>query len=174
MSVQAGIWNFDGAPVDPEVLTKISSQTAEYGPDGEEMLIDGNIGMLYRAFHTTSESRLEQQPHIFANGKVITWDGRLDNREELISQLGAPLNARSTDVAIVAAAHDRWGCDCLRHLLGDWALAIWDPNVQELVLARDYIGVRHLFYYAQPKRLVWCNHLAPLALCGDEFSLSHE
>src|SRR5579859_2901889 len=87
MSVQAGIWNFDGRPVDRATLARISSQIAEYGPDGEAMHVDRSVGMLYRPFHTTLESRKEQQPHVFANGRVITWDGRLDNREELISAL---------------------------------------------------------------------------------------
>jgi len=174
MSVQAGIWNFDGAPVDPEVLTKISSQTAEYGPDGEEMLIDGNIGMLYRPFHTTAESCLERQPHVFGSGKVMTWDGRLDNRDELISELGSPLNTESTDIAIVAAVYEKWGCDSFAKLVGDWALALWDPHEQSLILSRDYIGVRHLFYYPQPNSITWCTHLSALALPGKRFTLSEE
>src|SRR5882724_8480750 len=108
MSVHAGIWNFDGKPVDRELLDRISAETAEYGPDGEGLHVDGNIGMLYRPFHTTAESRLEHQPHMFGNGSIITWDGRLDNRDDLISHLGEPLNARSTDVVIMVMAFEQW------------------------------------------------------------------
>ena len=44
----------------------------------------GNLGILYRAFHTTKESSDGSQPHVSPSGAVITWDGRLDNRAELI------------------------------------------------------------------------------------------
>ncbi len=174
MSVQAGIWNFDGEPVERDFLTRISTSIAEYGPDGEKTHFDGPVGMLYRPFHTTVESHVEHQPYVSVSGRVITWDGRLDNRDELIPQLCNDLTADQTDVAIIAAAFDRWSTDCFTKLIGDWALAIWDPQEAELLLARDYLGVRHLFYYPKPKNVFWCSHLAPLALCGDKFTLCDE
>jgi asparagine synthase (glutamine-hydrolysing) len=175
MSVQAGIWNLDGAPIDHEALNKISCQTADYGPDGETIHLDRNIGMLYRPFHTTAESRLEHQPYVFANRKVITWDGRLDNREELISQLGSPLNARSTDVDIVAAGYEYWGCKCFASFVGDWALASWDPAENQLILARDYACMRHLYYHLTEKKAMWCTQLAPILLSAEvPFALSPE
>jgi asparagine synthase (glutamine-hydrolysing) len=173
MSVQAGIWKFDGQPVEPALLDKLGNQAAEFGPDGETIYVDRNIGMLYRPFHTTAESRLERQPHAFGNGKIITWDGRLDNRDELISQIVAPLDTGSTDVAIVAAAFEQWGYDCFAKLVGDWALAVWDANDRKLILARDYIGIRHLFYHPRPKGITWCSHLGPL-LCAGRVTLCDE
>src|SRR5947209_16943324 len=128
MSVQAGIWNYDGAPADRGHLTSISAQLAEYGPDGELICTDSGIGMLYRPFHTTPESRLEVQPYRFAGEKLITWDGRLDNRDDLIVKIGTALNSRSTDIAIVAGAYEKWGQGCFRKLVGDWAAVIWDPK----------------------------------------------
>src|SRR5579864_1749047 len=98
MSVQAGIWNFNGEPVDRTLLKTISSQTSDYGPDGEAFHMDGNVALLYRPFHTTAESRLEHQPYVCPDGQVITLDGRLDNRDELIDQLGLPLTRNSADV----------------------------------------------------------------------------
>jgi len=89
MGVQAGILNFDGSPVNREILARISQSVAAYGPDGETSMFDGPVGMLCRAFHTTPESRLEHQPFVSASGKTLTWDGRLDNRDELIAQLSA-------------------------------------------------------------------------------------
>jgi asparagine synthase (glutamine-hydrolysing) len=174
VSVQAGIWNLDGEPVSREFLTTISRCLADYGPDGETMSFDGPVGVLYRPLHTTLESRVERQPHFSASGKIITWDGRLDNRNDLISQLWNELADDRTDVAVAAAAFDRWGTDCFVRLVGDWAISIWDRREKELVIARDYIGIRHLFYYPGPKRILWCNHLAPLALCGEQFTISDE
>jgi asparagine synthase (glutamine-hydrolysing) len=171
MSVQVGVWNLDREPVEREFLARIGKSIAEYGPDGEFPYISGSLGMLYRPFHTTSESRLERQPYRSAKGSVVTWDGRLDNRDELMAKLGGDLGPDHTDVGIVAAAFDRWDTDCFSKLIGEWALSVWNPTERRLILVRDYIGIRHLFYYPGPNRVLWCNHLAPIALSGDSFSL---
>jgi asparagine synthase (glutamine-hydrolysing) len=174
MSVQAGIWNFDGQPIDRDLLSKIGSATSRYAPDGESLHVDGNLAMLYRPFHTTPESRLETQPHMSRHGLVITWDGRLDNRDELISDLRHYMVDERTDVSIVAAAFERWGTDCFQKIRGDWALSIWNSSDRELLLARDYVGTRQLYYHRRSRGIAWCNHLAPLALCGPSFGLSSE
>jgi asparagine synthase (glutamine-hydrolysing) len=174
MSVQAGIWNFDQTPIQSPVLESISRLTAEYGPDGESKHVERSIGMLFRSFHTTSESRQEVQPYRSGAGLVFTWDGRLDNGDEISRLLGVSPGSTRTDVAIVAAAFDRMGTRCFPLLRGDWALAIWNSQEQELVLARDYIGVKPLFYYCNGSRILWCSHLAPLALCGPRFRLCDE
>ncbi len=171
MSAQAGIWNFDGKPVDEAFLDKLASAIEQYGPDGGNTYINGSTAMTYRAFHTTLESRLERQPYVTARGNVITWDGRLDNRDELIPQLWEELKANQSDVAIVAAALDSWGTDCFRRILGDWAVSVWNPRQRELILARDYMGVRTLFYYPQSKKVIWCTCLASLAAFGGPFTL---
>src|SRR5216684_3418640 len=147
MSVQVGVWNLNGEPVDREFLAKVGESVAGYGTDGEFPYIIGSLGMLYRPFHTTLGSRLERQPYRSAKGSVVTWDGRLDNRDELMAQLRSELGPDHTDVAVVAAAFDRWDTDCFSKLIGEWALCVWDPRKKRLILARDYIGIRQLFYY---------------------------
>ena len=87
MSVQAGIWNFDGRPVDRKLLENLSDSLRQQGPDGESRYVDGSVALLYRPFHTTAESRREKQPYISRRGFILTWDGRLDNREVLIAEL---------------------------------------------------------------------------------------
>lgn len=87
MSVQFGRWNLDGKPVDSRYLEKVATALAPYRPDGGSSYNNTNISILYYAFHTTKESRLEAQPHTSPSGTVITWDGRLDNRTELVSAL---------------------------------------------------------------------------------------
>jgi hypothetical protein len=62
MSVQAGVWNFDGRPVDRRVLGKVAAETVRYGPDGEQIYISDSIGILYRPLYTTPESCFERQP----------------------------------------------------------------------------------------------------------------
>ncbi len=135
MSVQAGIWNFDGRPVDRKLLENLSGSLRQQGPDGESRYVDGSVALLYRPFHTTAESRREKQPYVSRGGFVLTWDGRLDNREVLIADLRSDLDASPTDLAIVTAAFDRWDTDCFRRIVGDWAVSIWKPEQRELLLA---------------------------------------
>jgi len=174
MSVQAGIWKHDGKPVESEEMVFISRNTVEYGPDGETLDIDGNIGLLYRPFHTTAESRLETQPYEFVPGKKIIWDGRLDNRSELLVELGHQFKGENTDVAIVASAFERWGASSFEKLVGDWALTIWDASAKELILARDYIGIRGLFYRRKANAVLWCSQLAPIVLHSAPCHLNDE
>ena len=116
MSVQAGIWNFDGRPVDRKLLESLSESLRQQGPDGQSCYMNGSVALLYRPFHTTAESRREKQPYVSQRGFVLTWDGRLDNREVLVAELRSDLESRPTDVAIFSAAFDRWNTDCFRRI----------------------------------------------------------
>jgi asparagine synthase (glutamine-hydrolysing) len=164
MSVQFGKCNFDGKPVDPHDLDEARPVLAPYGPDGEGHICQDNFGILYRAFHTTSESRRENQPHVAQSGVVITWDGRLDNRKDLIERLRGEVSPDSTDIEIVAAAYERWGTGAFRDLIGDWAFSAWNPKDQSLILAKDFVGTRHLYYSVEAHRATWCTILDPLVL----------
>ncbi len=175
MSAQFGRWNLDGMPVNRDYFEKAKAAIAAYGPDDEGLYAKQNIAIVYRAFHTTKESRRESQPYTSASGVVITWDGRLDNRAELIGTVGELLTANSTDLEIVATAYDTWGTDCFSMLIGDWALSIWNPSKHTLVLAKDPIGTRHLYYASYGDQVTWSTILDPLVLlAGKTFQLDEE
>ena len=175
MSVQFGRWNFEGQPPAPDYIEKVSATLAPYGPDSNESYSKGGVRILYRAFHTTQESRREKQPHSSPSGAVITWDGRLDNRAELISELRASLTVDSADVAIVAMAFEKWGANCFAKLIGDWALSMWNSGNRSLILAKDPIGTRHLYYSFDNHQITWSTILDPLVrLAGKTFALNEE
>ena len=175
MSVQFGRWNFEGQPPAPDYIDKVSAALAPYGPDSNESYSKGGVRILYRAFHTTKESRREKQPHISSSGAVITWDGRLDDRAELISELSDSLTNGSTDVAIVAMAFEKWGTNCFAKLTGEWAFSIWNPGNRSLILAKDPIGTRHLYYSFDNNQVTWSTILDPLVrLAGKTFALNEE
>jgi len=175
MSVQFGIWNFEGQQPTPDYIEKVSATLAPYGPDSNEAYSKSGVQILYRGFYTTKESHRETQPHVSGSGSVITWDGRLDNRAELISELREPLACVSTDVAIVAAAYDRWGALCFSRFIGDWALSVWNAAQRFLILAKDPIGTRHLFYSLDNNQVTWSTVLDPLVrLAGKTFALNEE
>ena len=80
MSTLGGILNFDGKPVDEQMLITMSNALASNGPDSGGQFVNDAIGMVYRAFCTNKASRHEQQPLVSDDGEVLVWDGRLDNR----------------------------------------------------------------------------------------------
>jgi asparagine synthase (glutamine-hydrolysing) len=175
MSVQFGIWNQDGRPFDHHHVERAETLLAPYGPDGWRCHRQPDIAISYHAFHTTQESRREIQPYVTGSGSIITWDGRLDNRQELIAQCNDGLNPSATDVEIVAAAYQKWGTGSFAKLIGDWALSVCSPSHRLLILAKDPIGTRHLYYTFEKDRVSWSSILDPLVLlAGKTFELDEE
>ena len=175
MSAQFGRINFDGKPVDPKELDRVRPVLAPFGTDGEGYVCGDNFAILFRAFHTTEESRREEQPLSTNSGVVITWDGRLDNRDELLTQLNSSTLREAGDVEIVSAAYKRWGTDALAKLIGDWAVSILDVGRKILILAKDFMGLRPLFYYADQQQVIWSTIIDPLlAFAGHQLALNEE
>lgn len=104
----------------------------------------------------------EPAPFRSSSGRLISFDGRIDNRDDLVIQLHGDLRARS-DAALAVAAFDRWGIDGLGRIVGEWSAAIWDAPLRTLHLARDYMGVRPLYYAAGARRVMWSSNLGELA-----------
>jgi asparagine synthase (glutamine-hydrolysing) len=169
MSAQAGIWNSNGRPIDKTLTERMHHLLKPLGPDEAFEHIRDATALFYRPFHTTPESRLEKQPYVSSKGFVLTWDGRLDNRDELRTVLGNNAEGSETDVAIVAAAFDRWGTECFRRIVGDWAVAIWDPRKRDLVLAVDFLAIRHIFYRVTFQQTSWATDLTPLVLLSEDY-----
>ncbi len=159
MSAIGGIFNLDRSPVDEAKLIAQGIELDARGPDGGRLCKAGPVGMVHRAFHTNRESRLENQPLVSSRGHILCWNGRLDNRQELIAILRPSLEGNSTDVTIVMAAYMKWGLDFLQYITGDFAMSLWDNSEKMLLLARDPIGSRTLFYYHNDKRIIWSTEL---------------
>ena len=174
MSAIGGLINFGGGPIDDEVLTQLAQGLEPFGPDGGSNLRIDSAGMVYRAFHTNLESRSEHQP-LVQYGCALAWDGRLDNREELIRLLCDELRADRSDSALVMAAYKKWGAAFLERIIGDFALSLWDSRSQTLFLARDPVGARLLFYQVHGEKILWSSRLeALLALPGATFTVNDE
>jgi asparagine synthetase B (glutamine-hydrolysing) len=109
MSVQFGSWNFGYRPVEEMDLSPVRALLAPYGPDGRGSYHSEGVDIVYYALHETEESQREEQPCRTATKRVLTWDGRLDNRMDLLRELSEAFPASTPDVAVVAAAYNRWG-----------------------------------------------------------------
>ena len=127
MSVQYGSWSFANRNIAPNMFANVRASLVKYEFEGVSEYREGDIQVLYLPFCTTPESGLEKQPILSRSGRVVLWDGRLDNRQELIRSLGSELRGDATDVAIAAAALELWDIGALPRLIGDWAHSVWNP-----------------------------------------------
>jgi asparagine synthase (glutamine-hydrolysing) len=148
MSGIVGLWNLDGAPVESDLFARLSATLAHRGPDGEGRCFRGPVALGCQLLRVTPESLNETQPLLDAAGAVAVFDGRLDDRDELLAALGpsAGVGPASPDPALVLAAYRAFGDRFAERLNGDFALALYDPARQRLLLARDAVGVRPLYY----------------------------
>lgn len=130
MGGMLGVWNRDGRPVDPALLARLHATLA----------------------HRREVACLTIPSRDAAPAFAAAFDGRLDNRDELIGALGIVpgVDAAAADSTLVLAAYRAWGEDFAARLTGDFAVAIADPVNQVLLLARDALGVRPLYYAAAP------------------------
>ena len=87
MSVQFGIWNFEGQPPARDYIEKVNATLAPYGPDTNESYSKGGVEILYRAFHTTKESHAKRNRMFPRPAPSLPGTGDSDNRAELISEL---------------------------------------------------------------------------------------
>lgn len=149
MSGIAGIVNFDGAPVNTEAIRAMLDAQAYRGPDKRGVWTDGSVGLGHDLLRTVPEAEHETQPFSLDQMVWITADGRLDNRDDLIRALRhkspEPLEG-VPDCYLMLLAYQQWGEDFAVHLIGDFALAIWDGRSQKLLCAVDALAVRSLYY----------------------------
>lgn len=150
MSGIVGIYRADRRAVDPSLLARMSRALAHRGPDGEGRWVSGPIGLGHRLLYTTPESLNEKQPVTDERGECwLVWDGRVDNREELIAALRAEGRAPrdQTDPGLVLDSYRQWGTDCLARIIGEFAFALWDGRTSNLFCGRDRLGLKP-FHYA--------------------------
>ena len=145
MSGFVGVWHPDGRPVQAGVVERMSRALAHRGPDGERIVTRGEWGVAHRHCWVTPEEVGERQPLEGPGGRLLVWDGRVDNRDTLRPRLGLPSGA--SDATYALAAYDAWGDAAAQRLEGDFAFALYDPRRSSWLLARDAIGMRPLYYH---------------------------
>ena len=177
MSVLAGLYYFDGRPIAEREAAAIRRGTGS-------SVFDSGVLLSHAASDGRRRDSNESQP-IFHQGAAVIFDGRLDNREDLLIRFGSrsrtvavPNEAtephapwpvagsasgfRDSDAMLALAAYQKSGAAGLVHLIGDWSLVIWDAARRALVLASDFAGVRPLYYCVQQERAVCATSLQAL------------
>ena len=150
MSGIVGIYDRSGAPVDRALLQALAHFLSYRGPDARDTWSNGAIGLGHTLLRTTRESLNERQPANLDGQLWITADARIDCREELEKKLAAEghgaAGRAATDSDLILRAYQAWGAECVQHLRGDFAFAIWDARKKLLFCARDHFGVKPFYY----------------------------
>lgn len=170
MSGIVGIFDRNGAPVDRSLLHALTHFLSFCGPDAREVWSNGPIGFGHALLRTTRESLGERQP-VSVDGKLwITADARIDCRNELEAKLvhaGQKIQKRATDPDLILHAYAAWGEDCVQHLRGDFAFAIWDGYRKTLFAARDHFGIKPFYYTETGGQFLFSNVLNCVRLHAD-------
>jgi asparagine synthase (glutamine-hydrolysing) len=175
MSGIVGIVNFDGAPIDRALLSRMTASLDFRGPDARHLWIadpppesihgsgsDPCAGFGHTLLRTSYEAEHEQQPSTFDGHTWIVADCRVDAREELLAKLrtqGRDASLHRPDVELILHAWHVWGEMCVDHLLGDFAFAIWDAPRHRLFCARDHLGVKPFYYAYIDSTIIFSNTL---------------
>ncbi len=145
-----GIYHFgSGRPVDPDALDAMTRSIAHRGPDDEGVQVFGSLGLGFRRLSILDLSPAGHQPMSDPERRVwVVFNGEIYNFPELRRELEATgVKFRSTcDTEVIVQGYLRWGADVLRRCNGMFGLAIWDVSNRKLMLARDAMGIKPLYY----------------------------
>ena len=160
-----GVFNFGtGEPADPVALKRATDAMAHRGPDDEGFHLDGPLGLGNRRL-SIIDLPGGHQPIANEDESVwITFNGEIYNYQELRPDLLARGHTFRTnsDTETILHLYEEYDLSCLDHLRGMFAFAIWDSRKMRLMLARDRLGVKPLFFRVDAGRLAFASELRTL------------
>ncbi len=144
----AGIYNFSGAPIEPNRLARMAESIRHRGPDDDGTLIDGSFGMTMRRL-SIIDLETGAQPVSSEDGFVsVIFNGEIYNYVELRASLESKGHAFSTksDTEVIVHLYEEHGAALANELIGMFAIAVWDAKHRKLTLIRDRMGVKPLYW----------------------------
>jgi asparagine synthase (glutamine-hydrolysing) len=158
----AGIFHVD--PATAVVSTDVERMTASLqhrGPDEGSVYVDGAVGLGHRRLSIIDVAG-GQQPMFNEDGtKAIIFNGEVYNYALLRDRLAARGHrfATRSDTEVILHAYEEYGEDCVQHLRGMFAFAIWDAPQRQIFLARDRLGIKPLYYCWDGRTLLFASEL---------------
>jgi asparagine synthase (glutamine-hydrolysing) len=144
----AGILNLDGRCVEPADLHRMIERVRHRGPDESGIHATKQVGLAHARLSIIDLASGQQPMHNEDKSVSIVFNGEIFNHVELRAELlrrGRRFRTQC-DTEVILRLYEEEGEECVRHLNGQWAFAIWDDRREELFLSRDRLGVRPLFY----------------------------
>jgi asparagine synthase (glutamine-hydrolysing) len=160
----AGLYSPSSAPPRPSELEAMMSALHHRGPDGRGMRIDGPIGLAHTRL-SIIDLESGAQPMSNEDGSVwVVLNGEIFNYVELREVLlrrGHAFRTQS-DTEVLVHLYEEHGDDFVDHLNGQFAIALWDGRTRRLVLARDRVGIRPLYFTWNAGRLAFASEVKAL------------
>src|SRR5579872_1687231 len=149
MTAIAGLWRLDGRPDAAERCARMLAALRMYGRDDVLAWSDGDVALGRALQRILPEDVFDRQPAPGPAGVALVADARIDNRDELARALDLPGEQlrRLSDAALIQCAFERWDTDAFDRLYGVYACALWDARHRRLILARDPMSMRPLYYH---------------------------
>jgi asparagine synthase (glutamine-hydrolysing) len=162
----AGILQFDHASrVKTGLLERMTALLAHRGPDDSGHIVKDNAALGHRRLSIIDLTPSGHQPMSNDDGSIwITYNGECYNYQELARGLrAAGVRFRSTsDTEVLLRLYEARGERFLEDVQGMFALAIWDTRRRQMILARDRIGIKPLYYYADARHLAFASEMKAL------------
>jgi asparagine synthase (glutamine-hydrolysing) len=170
-----GVMQFgDGARVDPETLRRMCAAMVHRGPDDDGIYTAGSVGLGMRRLSIV-DLATGHQPLSNEDGMVwIVFNGEIYNHAALRERLQSLGHRYSThsDTETIIHLYEEYGQECVQHLRGMFAFAIWDAHRQCLFIARDRLGIKPLYYQLTSRQIVFGSEIKVVLACpgtGAEF-----
>ncbi len=157
-----------GHPVRPESVLAMCRVLAHRGPDDEGLYVDGELVMGMRRLRII-DLATGRQPIGNEDGTVWTvFNGEIYNYRELRRDLerAGHVFSTATDTEVIVHLYEDHGADFVRRLTGMFAIALWDARRRTLLLARDRLGIKPLYYAADGDRVVFGSEIKALLQAG--------
>jgi asparagine synthase (glutamine-hydrolysing) len=148
-----GLFRPDGAPVDAALLARMNTALAARGPDGDGYHVEPGVGFGHRRLSIIDIEGGHQPMFNEDRSVVIVFNGMIYNFRELwpkLQALGHVFHSDHSDTEAIVHAWESWGPDCLQHLNGMFAFALWDRNRGQFFMARDRLGKKPMHYAMLP------------------------
>lgn len=172
----SGVWSFDSREAPTDIVTRMADQMVHRGPDdfGTWSDVEQGVALGHRRLSILDLSPQGHQPMVSTSGRyVIVFNGEIYNfaqlREELSSVRGDMVWRGHSDTEVLLAAIEAWGIEgALRRATGMFAVALWDRSEKKLILVRDRIGEKPLYYGIVGERLLFASELKSIRAGVDE------
>jgi len=147
--------------VERETLAEMNRQIVHRGPDDDGFFLEGNVGLAMRRLSIIDIKTGHQPISNESNDIWIVYNGELYNHQELRKGLEARGHHYRThsDTETIVHLYEEYGRDCVKHLRGMYAFAIWDRPKRRLFIARDRLGIKPLYYRFDGKTLLFASEI---------------
>lgn len=158
-------------PLTPDHLSRVVDMSAvmvHRGPDGQGSFHDGPVALTMRRL-SVIDLHGGQQPLFNEDGSLaLIVNGEIYNHVELRDQLRSKGHRfrSGSDCEVIVHLYEQYGLDCVKHLRGMFAFALWDARLQRLMLARDRMGEKPLYLHIGPHEIYFASELKGLLATG--------